>query len=543
MARAYRPVDREQQFLLPASMIDWLEADHLVWFIIEAVARLDTARFHRLARLGGVGRRGYDPDMVLTLFVYAMAHGVSSSRQMERLCRTDVAFRVICAQDTPDHTVLARFRQNHQDELAGLLTESLVLAAEMGMISLGVVALDGTKICGNASKDANRTEAGLRKIADAYLERVGAVDAAEDAMFGQDNRGDGTPAGRGDRTDRRGRIDAALGQIAERRRREAETAAGQAAKARAQEEAAAAGASRRGHFPKGTDRAVMAKARWRRERGKAAERYSRRQQQPNRGGTPPVPPDEYCRVVAAWKVYLVEDAANKAVARAGAETSGNDHERASSRGEDAGRKSPTANMTDPESRIMKTRNGWVQGYNCQTAASDDGFILHTRATQDTNDTGQFIPTMNAVTTIAGQLAERTGRADLAEVGLLLADAGYDSDANLAADGCERLIADCKRHTLARRAETDPADGDPSAGATARQKMNHRLRTPDGHRLYKRRGPIIETPNAWLKDGRGLRQFARRGLAAADSELGFAAAVTNLLKIRTRGTTTARPATG
>ena len=84
MAKAYRPVDRGQEFLLPPSMIDWLDDEHLVWFLIEAVKRLDTTRFHRLAKLGGVGRRGYDPDMLLTLFVYAMAHGESSSRRIER---------------------------------------------------------------------------------------------------------------------------------------------------------------------------------------------------------------------------------------------------------------------------------------------------------------------------------------------------------------------------------------------------------------------------------------------------------------------------
>jgi Transposase and inactivated derivatives len=137
MARTYRPVDREQEFLLPPVMTDWLPEEHLVWFVIEAVKRLDTAAFHRRAKLGGVGRRGYDPDMLLTLFIYAMAHGEPSSRRIERLCHTDVAFRIICAQDVPDHTVLARFRKNHQAALTDLLGESLVLAAELGMVSLG----------------------------------------------------------------------------------------------------------------------------------------------------------------------------------------------------------------------------------------------------------------------------------------------------------------------------------------------------------------------------------------------------------------------
>src|SRR5688500_12523497 len=156
MAMGYRPVDRDQAFLLPPSMIDWLPQDHLVWFVIEAVRRLDTTRFHARARLGGVGRRGYDPVMLVTLLVYAMAHGVRSSRQIERLCDTDVAFRIICAADAPDHTVLARFRRHHEGALADLLTATLLLCAELGMVQLGVVALDGTKIAANAARDQNR---------------------------------------------------------------------------------------------------------------------------------------------------------------------------------------------------------------------------------------------------------------------------------------------------------------------------------------------------------------------------------------------------
>ena len=159
-----------------------------------------------------MGRRGYDPDMVLTLFVYAMAHGVSSSRQMERLCHTDVAFRVICAQDVPDHTVLARFGQSHQQALSDLLVESLALAAELGMVCLGTVAVDGTKIAGNASRDANHREAHLRKLAEGYLDTLAETDRVEDEVFGEDNRGDELPPEVRDRSGRRERIDQALEQ-------------------------------------------------------------------------------------------------------------------------------------------------------------------------------------------------------------------------------------------------------------------------------------------------------------------------------------------
>jgi transposase len=550
VARTYRPVDRDQEFLLPPVMTDWLPVDHLVWFVIEVVKRLDTGAFHEKAKLGGVGRRGYDPDMLLTLLVYAMAHGESSSRRIERLCHTDVAFRIICAQDVPDHTVLARFRQHHQVALTGLLTESLVLAAELGMVSLGVVAFDGTKIAANASKDANRGEAHLRTLAERYLDTLADTDAAEDALFGEDNRGDELPPEVRDRTQRGERIRQALDQITRRREQAERDEAAQAERVRACERAVADGTKGRGRYPQGTDRVTAAKLRWQRERARAADRYQRWQRarergEPQRGGRPAVPPDEYFRVRKAWAAYQAEATAAASTDTASATDDG-DAPPARSGGRAAGDRQhdaagrsgqpPKANLTDPQSRLLKTRNGWVQGYNCQTATSDDEFLLAARATQDANDVEQFIPTMDDVVAAAQTLAERTGRDELRQVGTMVGDAGYDSDANLAAQGPDRLIGDGKRHTIDHRAVTNPTTGDPPEHASPREKMNHRLRTPEGHALYRRRAPMVEAPNAWLKDGRGLRRFARRGLTAVQAELSFACAVTNLLKIATKGIT-------
>ncbi|MEU8221219.1 transposase, partial [Kribbella sp. NPDC048915] len=124
VANSYRPVDRGQAFLLPPDMADWLGPDHLAWFLIDVVAEMDTAVFHsRQARAKfRQGRAGFDPDMLVTLLLYAYAHGVRSSRQIERLCTTDVAFRVICAQDVPDHTTVARFRSEHEAAFTDLFT-------------------------------------------------------------------------------------------------------------------------------------------------------------------------------------------------------------------------------------------------------------------------------------------------------------------------------------------------------------------------------------------------------------------------------------
>ena len=510
---------------MPPSMVDWLPDDHLVWFVIEAVRRLDTGGFHRLAKLGGVGRQGYDPDMLLTLLVYAMAHGVSSSRRIEALCHTDVAFRIVCASDVPDHTVLARFRQHHQGALTELLTASLVLAAELGMVSLGVVAFDGTKIAANASREANRGEAHLRRLAEQFLSTVADTDAAEDALFGEDNRGDELPESVRDRTHRGARISRALEQIRARRVAAEHAAREQAERTRAYEQAAAEQglAAPKGRPPATVDPVAVTKARWQRERRAAADRYAEYQARPRRPGRA-VPPDEHFRVRAARVAY--EEAAQAQAATPDPAPAGS---------ADGQTDQFRANLTDPDSRLLKTRNGWVQGYNCQTATSADEFLLAARATQDANDVEQFVPTKDDVTATADLLARCTGRTDL-QVGTMIGDAGYDSDDNLAADGPDRLIADAKRHQIDQRAASEPATGDPPEGATPREKINHRLRTPEGHALYQRRAPMIEAPNAWLKDRRGLRRFTHRGLPAVQAELSFAAAVTNLLKLATKGIT-------
>src|SRR5215469_3470026 len=127
-------------------MRQWLPAGHAVWLVIEAVARLDTAVFHARRRTGGAGAAGYDPDMMVTLLIWAYANGVTSSRRIERLCARDVAFRVICAGNLPDHVTVARFRQQFAGTAAGWFAQVLVLCARLGMGQVGTVALDRTKI-------------------------------------------------------------------------------------------------------------------------------------------------------------------------------------------------------------------------------------------------------------------------------------------------------------------------------------------------------------------------------------------------------------
>src|SRR5690349_3666968 len=181
MAKGYRPVDRDQAFLFPPDMREWLPADHPVRLVIEVVAdHLDTSAFHAGRRTGGAGAAGYDPDMLVTVLAWAYAHGVASSRRMEELCRTDVAFRVICAGNLPDHSTIARFRQERGGAVAGFFAQVLILCARLGMGRLGTVALDGTKIAAAAAKAANRGEEKLRELAGRAVAGHAAAEAGGD---------------------------------------------------------------------------------------------------------------------------------------------------------------------------------------------------------------------------------------------------------------------------------------------------------------------------------------------------------------------------
>jgi transposase len=162
MAYNFLRADRDQPFLLPPDLRDWLPAGHLAWFVLDVVDQLDLAPFYRAHRDDGHGHPAYDPKTLLGVLLYAYAIGVRSSRQIERRLTEDVAFRVLAANQTPDHVTIARFRVRHEQALAGFLVQSLKLCAAAGMVRVGTVALDGTKLAGNAAERANRTVDKLR---------------------------------------------------------------------------------------------------------------------------------------------------------------------------------------------------------------------------------------------------------------------------------------------------------------------------------------------------------------------------------------------
>jgi transposase len=162
MAQNFIACDREQELLLPPSLREWLPEGHLAWFVLAAVAEMDLAVFYVAYRADGHGRPAHDPAMLVALLLYCYAIGERSSRRIERRCVEDVACRVIGANQAPDHTTIARFRQRHEAALAGLFGEVLALCAEAGLAQVGVIAVDGTKVHANASQHANRDYEQLR---------------------------------------------------------------------------------------------------------------------------------------------------------------------------------------------------------------------------------------------------------------------------------------------------------------------------------------------------------------------------------------------
>lgn len=510
MALGYLPVDRDQLFLLPPSMRDWLPEGHLAWFVLEVVDRLDTSVLHARHPNDGVGRRAYDPDMLLALLIYAYCSGVRSSRQIERLCVVDIAFRVLAAGHAPDHTTLARFRQGHEDVAVELFTDVLVLCGEAGLAKVGVVAIDGTKIGADASLRANRTRAQIEDEVRAMVADAAAVDAEEDRLFGED-RGDELPPELADPRRRGARLDAAVKALeTQRRARDAEQQAARAARREAWDK------RRRDadddHPPTGRPPAELElelaeEALAREERRAEQRRQQRAEREANAAaagrkvrGPKPAGEDPDLRR-ARRRVERVR-------ARAGQDTNdtGGDER---------------VNVTDPDSRIMKDQRGWVQGYNAQAAVNQDGIVLAADVTQDGNDVEQCMPMMTAT-------RANLDAAGITEpVGTMLFDAGYFSEANLTADGPDRLIATGKAWKLRH---SDPTHGPPPKDATPIEAMHHRLCTPEGSSLYTKRQHTVEPVFGDIKHLRGLRRFSRRGLRAVDAEWKLQTAAHNILKM-------------
>jgi transposase len=258
MAYNFRRGDRDQPFLLPPDLRDWLPADHVAWFVRDVVDQLDLQPFLRAYRADGHGHPAYDPKTLLGVLLYAYAIGVRSSRQIERRCHEDLAFRVLAGNQLPDHVTIARFRVRHQQALAGFLIASLRLCAAAGLVRLGLVALDGTKMAANAANTASRTLDKIEAEVAEILRQAAKADQREDLEHGQ-ARGDELPAVLASKAGRLARLRQAKAQLeadaAERQQRYEQRVAELAAAARAK------GKQPRAHIkPRARDEAPNPKA-------------------------------------------------------------------------------------------------------------------------------------------------------------------------------------------------------------------------------------------------------------------------------------------
>jgi transposase len=545
-------------------MYDWVPKDHVVWLVIDTVEQLASPEL--VVRLAGGertnprGRRAYDPVMLLTLLAYAYCSGVLSTRAIEGRCRVDATFRLACAGLVPDHVTISRFRNRACGD-GGPMDEVfyavLRVCAAAGLGRLSVVAADGVKIGANASKEANRTEAGLRKLAAKIMaeaagsDEPGAAETGED-LFGGEVLGPGWA----DPRSRLGRVRACLADFAARR--EAAEAA-RRAQGQAWLDARAAGQ------PVTRPPAVVAveaarialDAEVARHQALAGE-WDRKRAAGEKTGRKPVPV-QASRRVARQRERLAR--AEAAAAAQPGEEAGDPAPAGAGQKRKKDRKSkPVRNVTDPDSALMPVRGGGVkQGYNCQDAAADDRLMLGGFASANASDT-VHADRLEAVVAKGAQVvaaahadpghdvagchsrlctakdpgdpghdavachAQMTGA-----VGVIVFDAGYCSEANLAAGGSiDRLIATGNRLTMGKAAADNPAAGPPPDDATAIEAMDHRLRTPEGRAVYKRRAPDIEGVHASLEDLIGLRRFSMRGLAQATGEFLLAGLCHNLL---------------
>ena len=457
MAQNFLGCDRDQELLLPPSVREWLPEDHFAWFVLDAVEGMDLAAFYAAYRADGHGRAAHDPAMMVALLLYTYARGQRSSRGIERGCIEDVAYRVIAANRVPDHCTIARFRQRHELALAGLFGEVLVLCARAGLVHAEVVAVDGTKVHANASQHANRD---YEQLAREILEEAEEVDRLEDEQFGE-RRGDELPPELSTSQGRRGWLREAKRQLEEER-------AKQARPIPASRPARVKEAKRRLEEELFTE--CQANAAYEVYRARGVMSDGRRFGGPPKPYTPPPVP--------VGKV----------------------------------------NLTDPDSRNLKTPRGYLQGYNAQAVVTQDQVVIAAELNNVSSDFGQLQP---MVTSALGEL-DQAGVSEAPTV--VLADAGYWHHQQMDAIVDQGIQVLVPPDAGKRRTPRPGWDGGRYAF------MRRVLASEAGGALYAKRQGMIEPVFADTKFNRRIDRFQRRGRAACRSEWRLITATHNLLKL-------------
>jgi len=435
MPTRFRPYAPDQDLLLPVNLREWLPEDHLAYFVAEMIEELDLTPFY--APYLGDGRRKmpYEPSMMLKVLVYAYISGVFSSRKIARKLEEDVAFRVLGAGNFPSHRTICDFRKRHLKDFKALFMELVRLAREAGLVRLGTLAVDGTKVRANASKHKamsyRRMQEEERRLSDeiaSMCRQAGDVDEAEDARFGADRRGDEVPDELAHRESRLEKIRAAKARL-EAEQREKDTARG---------------------------------------------RHEHDDRRPPGGRGKPYKRDF-----------------------------GVPEEKAQS------------NFTDPESRIMKTADGYQQCYNGQLAVDGDfQLIVANTLTANASDQGVMLGLLDEVATALGAAPER-----------VLADAGYRKEDDLQA--LESREIDAYVSIGREGTQAGEIDGE-RYPATAR--MQQKLTTADGKARYRERKHMVEAVNGWIKHVLGFRRFRIRGYDGASGEWDLVCLAVNLRRM-------------
>jgi transposase len=435
MPTSFRPYAPGQDLLLPQRLTDWLPEGHLAYFISDVVEELNVSAFYRPYEGDGRRKAPFEPRMMLKVLIYAYATGVFSSRKIARKLEEDVAFRVLGAGNFPKHRTICDFRKRHLKEFKALFLQVVRIARAAELVSLGTIAIDGTKVRANASKHKamsygrmRQEEARLEQEIRGLCERAKRADAAEDAQYGRDQRGDELPEELKRREDRLEKIRAAKARL-EANQQEADEARGR---------------------------------------------------HPDDGGRPPSAGRPYKRDFG-----VPDDKAQ-------------------------------SNFTDPESRIMKTSDGFQQCYNGQIAVDDaHQLIVANTLTNNASDNGQLLGLLDRVEQTTGNRPKRA-----------LADAGYRNEADLRAlelRECEAFVALGREGNAISR--IDPQK------TPATQRMAEKLSTAEGKATYARRKHMVEAVNGWIKHVLGFRQFSVRGTEAVDGEWNLVCLALNLRRMR------------
>ena len=483
MSARFIGMDREQTFLMPPSVRDWVPEGHLVWTVLDAVGELDLSAFYAQYRADGHGRPAYEPSMMVALLLYAYARGTRSARGIERACVEDVAFRVVTGNLALDHSTVAEFRCRHERALADVFSGVLGLCSRAGLASVGVVAIDGTKMSANAAINSNRD---FGQIAREILEEAAAIDRREDELYGT-KRGDELPEHLRTREGRR----KAFGEARERLARDRE-----AAEPADDENARAVTVEL---DPQTFVTRPQGRRAWLREgrRGLDAERerQARPIAQPRTGRL-----FEACRRLE--EELDVEHASNAAYEAWRAQAVAADGSRRMAPGMLKPYQPPVAptgliNLTDLDSRVVRTHGQPpLQGYNAQAAVNEHQIIVGAEITVDSPDFGHLEPMVAAT-------RRELHRHGLTDPQVVIADAGYWHQRQIehvVSDGIQVLV---------------PPDGGlrkdtrPGWDGGFYDFMRRVLATPEGRSLYRHRQITVEPVFGQIKFNRAIKRFQRR----------------------------------